>query len=136
MPNLADGLDVGRQYIVVAQMDFLFSDLVTAVAKPVIDVTGGNSVCGGALIVETVWNSATSDVLDIGDGVDPNEYTSSQIDLTALGRTALTLTGYTYAAKDTIDLTWTGVGTAPTTGAARLEVEILTDGKAHETQTG
>ena len=125
----------GRQYPLVTWVDVAYGDLTTAVAAALADVPAGATVVGGAIIVDTVWNSATSDVADIGDGDDPNRYTASPVDLTALGRTALTLTGYKYASGDTIDITWTGTGAAPTTGAARVEIEYLLEGRANETQT-
>lgn len=124
----------GRQEVistspVTLSFDTLSSD--AAVAEAVIDLPANAIVVGGELIVDTAFDSTTSDVLDIGDGVDDDEYTSSQIDLQTAGRTALTLTGYKYTTPDTIDVEWTAgsTGTA-TAGSARLIVQYIVDGRA------
>ncbi len=122
----------GRQYPLVAIQDITYAQLTTGTAVPGIKLPFGARVIGGGLVVTTVWNSAVSDVLDIGDGVDADEYTSSQIDLTALGYTALTITGYEYTTSDWVDLTWTGSGAVPTTGAATLILMYTIDGRANE----
>lgn len=128
-------LDTERQYSL--STDFLtvgFADLTSAVACPLADIPIGAVVVGGEVVVDTVFNSATSDVLDVGDGVDDDRYTASQVDLTALGRTAFTLTGFEYTANDTIDAIWTGVGAAPSTGSFRVRFEYVIQGRGNENQ--
>lgn len=124
----------GRQEVVstspvTLSYDTLSSD--AAVAEGVVDLPANAIVVGGELIVDVVFNSTTSDVIDIGDGGNDDRYTSSAIDLTALGRTALTLTGYKYTVADAIDVEWTAgsTGTA-TTGSARLIIQYVVDGRA------
>ena len=124
--------DIGRQTPLVAIVRFTFADVVDAVAVEAVDVPPNAIVVGGALVIETAFNSATSDVADIGDGADPNRYTASAINIAATGRTALTLTGFKYTAHDTVDVTWNGTGTAPTAGAGYLELHYVIEGRANE----
>jgi hypothetical protein len=125
--------DSGRQEVIAAEVtikhDTLASDI--AVAEGVIQVPEGARVVGGHINVTEVFNSTTSDVLDIGDGGDDDRYTATPIDLTALGATALDVTGYTYTAEDDIDVEWTAgsTGTA-TTGEATITVLYVVSGRA------
>jgi len=120
----------GRQELIVAEAAFGFADLTSATAAASVTVPEGAVVVGGYLIIDTVWNSATSDVMDIGDAGDVDRYSATPVDITALGATALDVTGFAYTALDTIDVIWTGVSTAPTTGDARLVVEYYVEGRA------
>lgn len=124
----------GRQYPLVEKVAIGHADLTSGSAVEAIDLPPNATVIGGEFVVETVWDSATSDVADIGDGVDDDRYTSSQIDLQSAGRTALTLTGYKYTGKDTIDITWTGVGGSLTQGSAYLLIQYVIDDRANENQ--
>jgi len=123
----------GRQEVIAASVsithDLLSSDI--AVAEGVIQVPEGARVVGGHINVTEVFNSTTSDVIDIGDGGDDDRYSATPVDLTALGATALDVTGYTYTAEDNIDVEWTAgsTGTA-TTGEATITVLYIVDGRA------
>lgn len=129
----------GRQEVICSApvtltFDTLSSD--AAVAEAVVDVPANAIVVGGTLMVDTVFNSTTSDVLDIGDGANDDRYSATPIDLTTAGAYALDTTGatgagYKYTTADTIDVEWTAgsTGTA-TTGSARLWVEYIVDGRA------
>jgi len=119
----------GRQSTIVAEASFVFGGLTDATAMPAVQVPVGAVVVGGEVVVDTVWNSATTDVADVGDGGDANRYTANQVDFAVLGRTKLTLTGFAYTAADWIDVTWNGTGTAPTTGAGRLFVHYVVPGR-------
>ena len=82
-------------------------------------------VVGGGVVVKTAWNSGTSDALVVGDATTDNRYKSS-FSIAATGRTALVPTGYeVLSTTRTIQITWTGVGAAPSAGALRLEVEYI-----------
>lgn len=120
----------GRQELIVAEAAFGFADLTTAVAAASVSVPEGAVVVGGYLVIDVVWNSLTSDVLDLGDDLDVDRYSATPVDITALGVTALDVTGFAYTTANTIDVIWTGVGTAPTTGTARLVVEYYVEGRA------
>lgn len=123
--------NAGRQSPLVAEVAFTFEDLVSAVAKAAADLPAGATVVGGEVIIDTAWDTGTTDVLDIGDGDNGSRY-ANDVNLKATGRTALTLTGYKYAAADTVDLTKTAVGTAPTQGAGRLHLHYIISGRASE----
>ena len=126
-----------RQDILVAELTVTYDDPTSdaAVAVPLIDLPANAVVVGGMVVVDTVFNSTTSDVLDLGDGADDDRYTASQINLQALGMTALTITGYKYTAGDTVDMEWTAgsTGTA-TTGQFRVILHYVIEGRALENQ--
>lgn len=123
---MAISLDSGRQEVIAMRKEVLYSDLTNddGTSEALFDIPYGAEVVGGGITVNTVFDSTTSDVLDIGDGVDDDEYTSSQIDLTSAGYTALTVTGYQYTAADTIDVEWTA-GSTGTATAGKFTVTVL-----------
>lgn len=124
-----------RQYPLVAEAAVTYDELTSGVALSLIDLPQGSVVTGGFIVVDTVWNSATSDVLDLGDATDDDEYTATQVNLTALGATELTITGFeTTSSEPAIVATWTGVGAAPSTGALRVVVEYIVSGRHNENQ--
>lgn len=89
----------------------------TSIAMPV-----GAVLVSGNVVVEEAFDSATSDVLDVGDASDDNRYLNDG-DLTAVGEIPLVPTGFIHtAAEPAIEITWTKVGAAPTQGRIRLEV--------------
>jgi hypothetical protein len=107
--------DAGRQYPLVAKVDFTYANLTDATAVEAVDLPANAVVTGGHLTITTVFNSATSDTIAVSGG-----------GVTFLGATDVTSTGATifstlvapvFTSNDTIDLTWDGTGTAPTTGA-------------------
>lgn len=53
-------------------------------------VPNGALLLGGAITVSTAFDTGGTDELDFGTAADPDAYTSSPIDLTAPGTTALT----------------------------------------------
>lgn len=121
----------GRQYPLVAMAEISYADLTSGTALEAIKLPGNSRVVSGQLIVTTAFNSATSDTITVGDGGSAARYKGS-IDGQSAALTALVPTGYKYTAPDTVDVTWTGVGTAPTAGAAVLIVEYVTDNRANE----
>lgn len=122
------------QYPVVASVSFTFEDLLTTVVEDLCQIPAGATVVGGEIIVDTAWDSGTSDTFDIGDADDDDRYTSTIINLQTLGRTALTLTGYQYTETDTIIGTPTITGTAATAGAARINIMYVVEDRGHEVQ--
>ena len=124
----------GRQYPLVAEVDFTFADLATGVVYPAIDIPANAVVVGGELVVTTAFNSGTSAVIEAGDGVVADRYLPTPVDLKTAGRTALTLTGYRYTAPDTIDVMATLAGTAATAGAGTLRVQYVIKDRAQEVQ--
>ncbi len=126
--------DAGRQNPLVAKVTIAFDDYTTAVAAEAFDMPDNAIVIGGHVMVNTAWDSATSAVLDLGDGADDDRYTASAINVKTAGRTALTLTGYKYTASDTIDAIITHVG-APTVGTLDVVLEYIIDGRATENES-
>jgi len=122
----------GRQYPLVVTQDVTLDQLTTATVVPAIKIPAGARVIGGGILVTEVFDSTTSDSLDIGDGGDDDRYTSTIRNLQTLGYTALTITGYKYTQSDYIDLLWTSGGGTPTTGAFTAIVEYVIDGRTNE----
>jgi hypothetical protein len=124
-----------RQYVMSAEITLLFSDVQSAVGTGVAElfrVQDGTRIIGGVIVVETLFATAGTATIDLGDGVDPNRYTASPVDLETAGLTAITLTGFKYTAEDTIDATVV-VGTAATTaGQVYVRIDYVEDDKAHE----
>ena len=94
-------------------------------------------IIDGGVVIDTVFNSATSDTLDIGfreagDGTadDPNEF-ATLLDLTTAGRIVAdelaTAGDCTFPNGAEITATFTSTGTAATTGAAVAYVTYLAD---------
>jgi hypothetical protein len=121
-----------RQYPMVAVQEINLCELETGVAIPAVKIPFGARVIGGAVVVSTPFNSTSTDTFDIGDGIDPNRYSASPINVHTAGYTALSITGYKYLENDFIDVTWTSGGGAPSTGVAHLIVMYVSDTKENE----
>src|SRR2546430_5677579 len=94
-------LQSGRQTPVVAYIDVVLANLASGVDLPAIEVPAGASLVSGDVVVTEVFNSTTSDVIDIGDPGSENRYVND-VNGQALGRTALVPTGYVYTAPTKI----------------------------------
>ncbi len=128
-------LNNGRQNTLVAYTDLALADLATTVAATFAKLPYNSIVTGGFFAVTEVWNSTTSDVLDLGHSDDDDEYTPTPINLQALGVTALTVTGYVNTGGLDLIATWTSGGGTPSTGAGYLVLEYIITGRATEVQT-
>jgi len=125
--------DIGRQYPLVARVDFTYASFgASGVAEEAIDLPVGAVVTGGALVITTAFNSATTDAIEVGDGDAVARFLASQDVKSAAGRFALTGTEKIYTAPDSVDLEWTGAGAAPSQGAGYLELEYVIDDRANE----
>lgn len=122
----------GRQWALVAMQDFELSELETGEAVAAVKVPYGARVVGGGVIITEVFDSTSSDTIDIGDGDDSDRYSSAPINGQALGYTALDVTGHKYTGTDYIDITWTSGGGTPSTGKGVLVVQYVVDGRANE----
>jgi len=101
----------------------------------------GARVLGGFCAITTVWNSGTSDSLEIGDATDPNESLSG-LDATAAATTEFSLsnmfdaagaiTPAIVAATDEILIEITSAGTAATQGAGNAGIVYVDVTKADE----
>lgn len=124
----------GRQHVSSAYVDFTFADLASGVAAEAIDLPIGAQVVGGDIVVDTAFNSATSDVIVVGDALSANRYYASA-SIAAAGRNPLLVTGYrSLATSNKVRVTWTGVGAAPSAGAIRLRVDYIVNKRAAFTQ--
>ena len=123
-----------RQQSSWATVDISYADLVSGAAQTAIQLPVNAVVQAGAVVVKTAFNSATSDVIVVGDSASSNRYRAS-VSIAAAGRQALTPTGYlTLTTTRGLQVTWTGVGAAPSAGALRLEVEYIVLGRGDANQ--
>lgn len=119
----------GRQSVVSAYLDVVLANHATTVALSEIHVPAGAVIVGGAVVVTEVFNSTSTDVLDIGDSGTANRY-KNDVNLQALGLTALVPTGYVYTEPSYIKGVWVSGGGTPTTGAYTLRVDYIVRGRA------
>lgn len=125
----------GRQYPLVAYQEFTLAELASGTAIPLVKLPAGSIVLGGMLVFTTAFNAGTSDAATVGDGGSAARYATIAAGSGALSANlykAITPTGYQYTVADTIDLVWTAVGTAATTGAGFLLIQYITEGRANE----
>lgn len=134
--------DQNRQWPLSLEKTFNFDDdfgddsaAQTGVVVELARLPQGARVTGGEIVVETVWDNGTAATVDIGDVTDPDRYTAAPIDLTALGRTALVLTGFkvTEVERD-VDLDPVFTGANGTQGQAYVRIEYVIEDKANEVQ--
>jgi hypothetical protein len=129
---MAITLDTNRQEVIAARVQVTYATLGNDVgtSEGIIQVPEGAKVVGGYINISEVFDSTTSDTIDIGDGVDPDEYTATIIDAQVAACTALTITGYTYTAQDNIDIQWTaGTTSTATQGIAEIVVLYIVEGR-------
>ena len=113
-------------------MAFGFADFAGQSGVPLaaIDVPAGASVIQGSITITEIFNSATTDQIQLaGAGITVGGADNGS----TLGSDAsLTLDSTAMAVLTTLTLEWTGVGAVPTTGAGFALVEYIMDGKANE----
>lgn len=106
---------------------------LSGIAFNLFELPAGAIVTGGDIKVLTAFNSATSDVLSIGDSGSATRYLSSQ-SIASAARTALTIPARQSATTEKVVATWTGVGTAPTAGQVHVSLSYIIPGRAFENQ--
>lgn len=127
---MAIKLNSARQELEVAHVDINMADLASGSAANAIELPPNAVVVGGDVVVTTAFNSGTSDNITVGDATTANRYLGST-SIAATGRTALVPTGFTVTTTQRfLQVTWTGVGTAATTGVLRLAVQFYVKGRA------
>jgi hypothetical protein len=126
----------GRQYPLLAIVEFELADLPTTDVTPVLELPQNSVILGIDLIIDTVFNDGSADTFDIGDADDPDRYTASPVDVTGLGVIAdVTPTGYVTTADDPeITIEYVGASADATTGAGRLVVEYYVAERRNENQ--
>lgn len=130
----------GRQEPVAATVGFALADLTSGTAVPAVKLPEKARVLRVTLRIDTAFNSGTSDAM----AIQSSEGTPKVYVNIAAGSGAVAAgvyasgtdadVGFLNTVPVTIDVKWTGVGTAATTGAGTLIVEYVVDGKAEFTQ--
>jgi hypothetical protein len=127
-------LTSARQYALRAVVNYTQAELPTAVGVPVLVLPQGAIVTSIMNVIDTAFNSVTSDTLDVGDVTAADRYISND-DAKAAGATAGVATGFaTTATETTLVITNTAVGTEGTLGVGRLVVEYIVTGRHNENQ--
>lgn len=126
--------DFNRQCVMSALLTINFGDLAGTSGTDVaaIELPPNAIVTGGAVVVKTAFNSATSDVIDIGDAGSQNRYLNDG-NIHATGVVALVPTGYLHTGGD-LTVRWVGVGAVPTAGQVQIRVDYVQVGRAEYTQ--
>jgi hypothetical protein len=108
----------------------------TSAATLGIILPAGSHIIDILVDVETVWNSATSDDIMVGDSADPDKFAGSTTDgdLQVAGQLRMSTTAAQSASRKDIGTadvelyaTVTGVGTAASAGAATVTVIYAQD---------
>lgn len=89
-----------------------------------------SQVVGGEIVVRTVSNDSGTATVSLGDSASATRYASA-VNIKALARTALTLTGYKTQGED-IRLTVANQNGDATTGDVDLTVMFIVDGRQSE----
>lgn len=124
--------DSGRQDVLHASVEIGYEDVVSGVAQGAIELPGNAIIITGDVTVIEAFNSATSDVIDVGDADSANRYLNDG-NIHAAGRVPLVPTGYKTGNIGDVSVTVTSVGT-PTAGRVRLSVCYVVDGRTCSSQ--
>jgi hypothetical protein len=132
------------QYPLVAEFTFNASDSIantsgvdtsfnaTALVADIAPIPVGATVVGGEVVVETVYNTVTTATISIGDSGSATRYATTA-DLKSAARTALTLTGYRYAASDNLRVTLAlSDSAAGNVGKVTVRLMYTLDGRQNE----
>lgn len=128
--------NVGRQEVITAMASFALADLTSGSAVAAIDLPANARIVEAFVKIGTAFNSGTTDALVIqsNEGT-PKAYITVSAALNSLTagltlRAANTNLGFKNTVASTVDVKWTGAGTAATTGDGVLIVEYVVDGRA------
>lgn len=136
-----------RQEVIQARADFTLADLTSGSAVAAIDLPRNARILNVLLRIETAFNSGTSDALIVqsNEGT-PKAYITISAGSGALAAskvwssdpaiagTASSNVGFVNTSPSTLDVKWTGVGTAATTGAGTLLVTYIVSTRAEFSQ--
>lgn len=123
----------GRQEVICADVAFTHTSLTSGTYTMAINVPANAVLLSGFLVIDTAFNSGTSDTLTVGDTDSSNRYKAG-INGQVTGLTALVPTGTKLGVGKSFGVGWTAAGSTPTTGAGRLIVEYMVDGRASFSQ--
>jgi len=136
----------GSQYPLVATFEASFGDTMVAAdgVEKALFTTGGvfdalhlpqNSVAvGGEIIVDVASNDTGTATLSVGDVTSATRYATT-VNLKALARTALTLTGFLNDIGRDIRLTIANADGDALAGKFRVNVQYIIKGRVNEVQT-
>lgn len=133
-PDLATFSPVAvRSYVLCVAAGFSYDDFTSGVGKSFAKLPVGSIVTGGGIAITTVWNSGTSDSLEVGDSADPNEYHSAE-DITSAFVGAFDATPGIPVTTSTQSLLIeiTSAGAAATAGVGQIYVTYVDPSKADE----
>ena len=122
--------NAGRQELIVAYVDIAAADPGYAAAEDVLDLPGNAVIVGGDVTVIEAWGAAAT--LKLGDALDDDRYTTAAVNLAALGRTALAVTGHVHPVAQSLKALVTGAAGAQ--GLARVCVQYYVKGRSAFTQ--
>ena len=126
-----DGLANNRGIQVTDFANIVFGD--SGVAKEIATLPAGAVVLGYLIEIVTAFNASTTDYIDIGNATTADAYVADFDAASAAGIYRAAVTTITRLAAETILwATYTGSGTAPTAGEARVAVEWLPWGSRDE----
>ena len=128
---MAISKDGGRQWPLTAKVNFTFAD-ADGVSVELIDIPGGATVTGGAIVIVNAFDSSTSATITVGDKTTADRYASGVDGKVAAG-SALQPAGAVFSVTDALTLTITNVGT-PTVGDGYVLVSYIMNGRANEVQ--
>lgn len=130
----------GRQEVSTATVTFNLADLTNGSAVAAVKLPQNARIVGGLVKIETAFNSGTNDALVIqsNEGT-PKAYVTISAALNSLTAglaTAFAVTnlGFINTSPSTIDVKWTGTGTAATTGSGTLIVQYVVEGRSEFAQ--
>jgi len=119
------------QTVLVAMKRFTFDDLTSGETTALFTLPPGTVRLRGSLVIETAFNSGTSDTIDIGDAGAQDALLSNN-DGSAGGAALTGFADEVQSTSEAITINWTGAGDAPTTGAGYVVVEYVIDGRSVE----
>lgn len=122
-----------RQAPIFAYIDVVLANVATAVSFNLFEVPAGAIIMSGGIITTAVFNSTTSDVIDIGDSGSANRYLNDGT-IHALGHVPLVPTYYLYTAPTKISGLWVSGGGVPTTGAFTAYINYIVKGRGQFAQ--
>ncbi|HEJ3062500.1 TPA: hypothetical protein SL272_000831 [Pseudomonas aeruginosa] len=123
-----------RQAVALALVSIVLADVSDGTAQAAIKLPGGAVVVGGFLVVDEVFNAATTATAKVGDALDDDRYSASPLDLATLGVKQLTVTGFKTTSPGDVTVKYAFTGAAATTGKARLFVQYIEANKSEWTQ--
>lgn len=122
----------GRQQRIAGYIDFDVSkgQISNGVATKAFWIPSGAFDITGSVTPLVAFNSATSDVVDVGNVTTGNAY-KDDANIHALTLTPIALASFPVQSPQGfwVYVTWTGVGAAPTAGKFRLKLEYLMENR-------